>query len=225
MAAMTTSPVDTAAPVDAIVPVDTVPTAAPLPAADPHPTADSVGRLLAGVAAGDPQAFAALYTDLQHRVFGLVYTVLRDHQQAQEVTQEIFLQLWLQAAKFDSSRGSGQAWILQMAHARAVDRVRKCQSSSVRDTRYLAAGHVPDIDSVMESVLLRHDQLAVRSALQRLTAGQRESIVLAYYCGMTTQQISDHVGINRATIKTRIRDGLLKLGVDLRQSLPVLAKG
>lgn len=181
--------------------------------------ADAAGILLEKVALGDRSAFADLYVLVEHRVFGLVVTVLRDREQSREVVQEVFLQLWQQAERFDGSRGSGESWVLHLAHSRAVDRVRVCQTSSVRDTRYASLGHVPDTDTVIWDVLVRDQQAMVRSALARLTAGQRESIVLAYYSGMTTQQIADHIGVNRATVKTRIRDGLRKLHVDLGPSV------
>lgn len=178
-------------------------------------SADTVGILLTKVGLGDRFAFADLYVLVEHRVFGLVVTVLRDREQSREVVQEVFLQLWLQAERFDGSRGSGESWVLHLAHSRAVDRVRVCQTSSARDARYAALGRVPDTDTVIWDVLVHDQQATVRLALGRLTPGQRESIVLAYYLGMTTQQISDHIGVNRATVKTRIRDGLRKLHVDL----------
>ena len=177
--------------------------------------ADAAGALLRKVALGDRSSFNDLYGLVERRVFGMVVTVLRDHEQSREVTQEVFLQLWQQAERFDGTRGSGEAWILHLAHSRAVDRVRLCQTSSLRDTRYAAMGHVPDTDTVVWDVMVRDQQATVRSALARLTPGQRESIVLAYYSGMTTQEISDHIGVKRATVKTRIRDGLRKLNVDL----------
>ena len=177
--------------------------------------ADVAGALLRKVALGDRSSFNDLYGLVERRVFGMVVTVLRDHEQSREVTQEVFLQLWQQAERFDGTRGSGEAWILHLAHSRAVDRVRLCQTSSLRDTRYAAMGHVPDTDTVVWDVMVRDQQATVRSALARLTPGQRESIVLAYYSGMTTQEISDHIGVKRATVKTRIRDGLRKLHVDL----------
>lgn len=197
-------------------------TAAQLRAERGSIASDATGILLQQVALGDRSAFNDLYALVEHRVFGLVVAVLRDHEQSREVVQEVFLQLWQQADRFDGARGNGEAWILHLAHSRAVDRVRLCQTSSVRDARYAALGHVPDTDTVIWDVMVRDQQATVRSALARLTPGQRESIVLAYYSGMTTQEISDHIGVKRATVKTRIRDGLRKLHLDLA---PVAALG
>jgi RNA polymerase sigma-70 factor (ECF subfamily) len=181
----------------------------------PASRVDATGVLLAKVSQGDRRAFDDLYGLVERRVFGLVIAVLRDHEQSREVVQEVFLQLWQQAERFDGLRGSGEAWILHLAHSRAVDRVRLCHTSSARDARYAALGHVPDTDTVVWDVMVHDQQATVRSALARLTPGQRESIVLAYYSGMTTQEISDHIGVKRATVKTRIRDGLRKLHLDL----------
>jgi len=183
-------------------------------------TGVSLEALLDQVAAGDRSAFDRLYELFQSRVYGLVVKVLIDRDQAQEVAQEVFLQLWQQASRFDGSKGSAMSWVMRIAHARAVDRVRICQASSLRDSRYAAAAHVADIDTVVEDVLLRAEQSALRAALLRLSALQLESIQLAYYCGMSTVEISAHLGVGRATVKTRIRDGLIKLAADLRSAAP-----
>jgi len=188
--------------------------------------ADDVHRveyLLASIAMGDYLAFDELYTLFKNRVFGLAAKLLRDQGKAEEVTQEVFLQLWQQAARFDRTRGSAVAWILRIAHARSVDRIRAGRRSGIRDARYLAGHHVIERDTVVEDVLLRADQSKVRAALQCLSPIQRESIQLAYFSGMTAQQIADRIGVPRPTVKTRIRDGLIKLGTELAGSGPVFA--
>lgn len=172
-------------------------------------------HLLARIAAGDRTAFDQLYTDHRARVYGIVLTLLRDRAQSEEVTQEVFVQLWQQASRFDGLRGSTTAWIQHVAHARAVDRVRFCQSSLARDTGWFAGGHHIDVDTVVENVLHREEQSLLRAALLRLPALQRESIVLAYYAGLTTAEISDRLAVNRSTVKTRIRTGLQRLAIDL----------
>jgi RNA polymerase sigma-70 factor, ECF subfamily len=181
-------------------------------------TADGVGRaeqLLSAIATGDYSAFREFYELFQNRVFGLAMKLLRDQGQAEEVAQETFLQLWQQAPRFDRARGSAVAWVLRITHARSVDRIRSSQRSAIRDGRYIAANHTIETDTVVEDVLLRADQLRVRRALRQLSPIQRESIELAYYSGMTTQQIADHIGVARPTVKTRIRDGLIKLATEL----------
>lgn len=178
--------------------------------------AEHHGGLLEQVAAGDHGAFEALYLQYRARVYGVVLTVLRDAAQAQEVTQEVFLQLWQQASRFNPARSSTATWIQHVAHARAVDRVRTCQSATVWDTRYSATGSQVEYDIVVEQVLRGEDRVSLRRSLQRLPPTQREAIVLAYYAGLSTAEISHQLGVNRATIKTRIRDGLKRLTTDLR---------
>ena len=173
-------------------------------------------RLLEQLAAGDREAFDQLYLRYRARVYGVVITVLRDQAQAQEVTQEVFLQLWQQASRFDASRSSTSTWIAHLAHARAVDRVRMCQTAATRDTRYASAGNRVDYDTVIEQVLHGDERAALRASLQRLVPLQRESIVLAYYAGLSTAEISQQLDVNRSTVKTRIRDGLRMLAADLQ---------
>jgi len=165
--------------------------------------------LLAKVPGGDQAAFEQLFLRYQAQVYGVVVAVLRDQTQAQEVTQEVFLQLWQQASRFDpTTLGSTATWVKHVARARAVDRVRLCESAGARDTRYTAASRAVDYDTVVERVLRRDEQASLRESLQRLAPLQRESIVLAYYAGLSTAEISERLNVNRSTIKTRIRDGL-----------------
>lgn len=175
-----------------------------------------VADLLGRVAAGDRAAFEDLYNAVRSRVFGLSLRLVRDWQQAEEIAQEVFLQIWRQAARFDPARGAGTPWILGIAHARAVDRIRSSRASQARDHVFYACSHVADTDTVVESVLLGLEQTAVRGALDGLSALQRESIVLAYYLGLSTSEISERLAIPVPTVKTRIRDGLIRLGKDAR---------
>ncbi len=174
--------------------------------------------LLEKVAGGDQAAFEQLFLLYQAQVYGVVLAVLRDQTQAQEVTQEVFLQLWQQASRFDATLSSTATWIKRLARTRAVDRVRLCESAGARDTRYTAASKAVDYDSVIERVLCRDEQASLQESVQRLPSLQRESIVLAYYAGLSTAQISEQLNVNLSTIKTRIRDGLKKLTADLQIS-------
>ena len=187
-------------------------------AAGQHATAKTDGDdrfLLSQIAGGDNAAFDKLFATHHSLVLAVVVAVLRDAAQSQEVTQEVFLQVWQQAARFDPAQGSTGAWLKRLARRRAIDRVRLCDSTGARDTRYATDNFIVDADTVIEQVLARQEQRAVRDALGRLRPLQRESIVLAYYAGMSTAEISQQLGVNRATVKTRIRDGLIKLAVDL----------
>lgn len=172
----------------------------------------SADDLLALVARGDQAAFAALYDDVGGRVFGLVRRVLRDPTQSEEVTQEVLLEVWRNASRFDPGRGSATAWIMTMAHRRAVDRVRSEQSSRDRDERAgIRDGAERGYDEVAEEVELRMEQEQVRQALDQLTDLQREAVQLAYYGGYTYREVAELLDAPLGTVKTRLRDGLIRL--------------
>lgn len=167
--------------------------------------------LLTRVARGDDRAFAELYDLVSARVYGLIRRVLRDPAQSEEVTQEVLLTVWRSAARYDEDQGSAMAWVMTMAHRRAVDRVRSEQSSSDRHKRLAARDVEPAYDSVAETVETRLDQEAVRRCLASLTALQRESVTLAYYTGRTYREVAEHLELPVGTVKTRMRDGLIRL--------------
>ncbi len=162
-------------------------------------------------ARGDEQAFAAFYDATSARVYGLVRRVVRDPSQAQEVAQEVYIDLWRQSARFDPARGSAMSWLLTMAHRRAVDRVRSAQSSTDRDERYAASTMEIPSDVVSETVALKLEAQRVRRALVDLTEVQREAVVLTYYGGYSHREVSDLLGLPLGTVKTRVRDGLIRL--------------
>lgn len=168
-------------------------------------------ELLQAVAKGDQEAFAAVYDRMSAPVYGLIRRVLRDPSQSEEVAQEVLLAVWRTAAKFDENQGSGTAWIMTMAHRRAVDRVRSEQATADRHHRFGAREVEPAYDSVAESVENRLDQEAVRRCLSSLTDLQRESVTLAYYQGLSYREVSEHLQLPLGTVKTRMRDGLIRM--------------
>ncbi len=184
-------------------------------------SSDPTGVELTLIAGGDRVAFAALYSRFEGRVFGLCLALVRDRHQAEEVAQETFLQIWQKASRFDPARGSGTGWVLQIAHGKAIDRVRHSQAHRKRDQNFFSATHVTESDTVLESVLLHEEHAAVRRELPRLSAKQLESLTLAYVDGLTTQQISDKLGVPAPTVKSRIRDGLMRLGGFLAERSPI----
>jgi RNA polymerase sigma-70 factor, ECF subfamily len=180
-----------------------VPTAGPAP--------DPLAELLGRVAAGDDAAFEGLYDAVAAAVFGLVRRVLRDPAQSEEVTQEVFVEVWRSAARFDSGRGSARTWVLTMAHRRAVDRVRSAQASADRESRVGHLDFSTAYDEVAEQVTDRLERDQVRRCLETLTELQRESVLLAYYGGHTYREVADRLAVPLGTVKTRMRDGLLRL--------------
>ncbi len=167
--------------------------------------------LMPRVAKGDESAFAEVYDAVTPMVFGLARRVVRQAEQAEEVSQEVMLQVWQQATRFDASRGSAMAWILTMTHRRAVDRVRSAQASSDRELRVGRESHEREHDQVSEAVEQRLDAEAVRECIDALTAMQRESVTLAYFGGYSYPQVAEQLGAPLGTIKTRMRDGLIRL--------------
>lgn len=180
---------------------------------------DGLTVLLARVARGDEAAFAAVYDSLAGLVFGVVRAVVRDLAQSEEVTQEVLLEVWRTAARFDARRGSATAWVVTMAHRRAVDRVRSERAAAGRERRQAQASQAgPAYDAVAEAVQARIDAERVRRCLGSLTELQRESVTLAYYGGYTYRQVAALLEVAVGTVKTRMRDGLIRLrdclGVD-----------
>ncbi|SBT65808.1 RNA polymerase sigma-70 factor, ECF subfamily [Micromonospora sediminicola] len=180
------------------------------------PTAE---ELLARVTRGDETAFASLYDIVVGRVLGLARRVVRDAAQAEEVTQEVMVEVWRTAGRFDAGRGSAVGWILTMAHRRVVDRVRSEQAHTRRTSQVAASeAHVP-YDEVVEDVTARLEREQVRRCLGRLTPVQREAVTLAYYGGHTYREVAEKLRTPLPTVKTRMRDGLIRmrdcLGVEI----------
>jgi RNA polymerase sigma-70 factor, ECF subfamily len=160
----------------------------------------------------DQTAFRELYDLTNRRVYGIVLKVLRSPEHAQEVSQEVYVEVWKQASTYKPEKGSVIAWLATMAHRRAVDRVRSVSSEVARDERYAFIDQDRESDEVWDSVAQQYDVERVREALTRLTAFQRQSIQLAYYEGLTQSQIAKVLKLPLGTVKTRIRDGLRRLG-------------
>lgn len=171
-------------------------------------TSPDLDALLRRVAHHDSEAFAALYDATRTRVYGMVSRVLRDRGYSEETTQDVYLQVWRTAESYDPASGSALAWMLTLAHRRAVDRVRSEQAASQRDSRYGAATVERDSDHVVDAVLSGEERQRVTACLDGLTGVQRECIELAYYQGLTYVQVSERLSANLATVKSRMRDAL-----------------
>jgi RNA polymerase sigma-70 factor, ECF subfamily len=184
-----------------------------------YPIPVSREELLARVAGGDQDAFADLYDQTASRVLGLVQRLLVDHAQSEEVTQEVFLEIWQTAPRYAADRGSAITWILTMAHRRAVDRVRASEASRQRDLRIGVRDHVDGHDDVAEQAEIRLENVRVERALSRLSEAHREAVTLAYYGGLTQREVSDRLGVPLGTVKTRLRDGMIRLRNELGVAL------
>ncbi|WP_026316143.1 sigma-70 family RNA polymerase sigma factor [Actinokineospora enzanensis] len=167
--------------------------------------------LLLLVARGDEGAFERLYDLVSGPVFGLVRRIVRDPAQSEEVTQEVLLELWRTAARYSPDRGSAMTWVMTLAHRRAVDRVRSAQSATDREDRAHRREATRPFDEVAEQVSTRLEHEQVRRCLSSLTDLQRESVELAYYRGLTYREVAELLDTPLGTIKTRLRDGLIRL--------------
>jgi len=168
------------------------------------------------VAGGDHGAFEAVCHRVEAAVFSAVRRVVRDPFQSEEVAQDVLVEVWRIAPRFDPGRGSAMAWVLMIAHRRAVDRVRSAQKSAEREQRTA----LPPVayDEVTETVEARLDRVRVRQCLGTLTDLQREAITLAYYGGYTYRQVAELLGVAAGTVSSRMRDGLLRLRNCLERS-------
>jgi len=179
---------------------------------------DALQSALAALARGDEAAFAVVYDRAAPAVLGTVLRILRDPAQSEEVMQEVLLEVWRTAARFDPVAGSATAWITMLAHRRAVDRVRSEQRAAQRDVRAALAAAEIGYDQVAEAVEASLDRERVRRCLDGLTELQRESVTLAYYGGYSYREVARLLGVAEGTVKTRMRDGLIRLrdclGVD-----------
>jgi RNA polymerase sigma-70 factor, ECF subfamily len=170
---------------------------------------DGLEPILAEVAKGDHAAFRVVYDQAAPAVLGIVRRVLRDPAQSEEVMQEVLLEIWRTAARFDPSTGSAVAWIMTMAHRRAVDRVRSEQRSAERELRAATAWIA--YDEVSDAALTSLEHQRVRRCMDGLTDLQRESVTLAYYGGYSYREVAQLLGVAVGTVKTRMRDGLIRL--------------
>ena len=180
-----------------------------VPDAEAGPTAE---ELLVRVAKGDEPAFELLYEKLAGPILGLVRRVVRDGAQSEEVTQEVLVELWRTATRYSPAKGSAMNWAMTLAHRRAVDRVRSARASTDREQKAtFEAARARPFDEVAEAVTSRWERQQVRKCLTNLTELQRESVMLAYYQGYTYREVAEVLATPQGTVKTRLRDGLIRL--------------
>ena len=180
--------------------------------------------LLRRVARGEEQAFDRVYDLIGPTVYGLIKRVLRDPAQSEEVAQEVLVEVWRSACRYDPCRGSPQAWVMTLAHRRAVDRVRSEQAATDRESRVAAADTERPYDQVAEEATNRLERERVRRCLENLTELQEQSVRLAFYGGYTYRDVARLLSTPLGTVKnqdarrTHSTQGLFGGGV-VRRSL------
>lgn len=184
----------------------------------PPPTRDCASAelttLLKRAATGETAAFAELYDVTAARVYGLALRIVCNPSQAEEVSQESFLKVWRTSSRFDARRGSAISWILMIAHAAAVDRVRSAQASARREEAHQRQAQLQELvrpDATHDLVCATFEARRVHDALAELPVVQREALMLAYFGGCTHSELAVRLGLPLGTAKTRIRNGLIRL--------------
>lgn len=174
-----------------------------------------LAELLAAIGDGDGDAFAVFYRQTSDRAYGLALRVLRSRAMAEEIVQEVYLQVWLSADRYDERMSSPVGWLAMLTHRRSIDRIRTEAAATGHESRYGRLHAAREHDVVFEGVEQHLQAQAVLRGLHSLTARQRESIVLAYYHGLTYPQVAERLRTPLPTVKARIRDGLKRLSVGL----------
>jgi RNA polymerase sigma-70 factor (ECF subfamily) len=163
---------------------------------------EAAASLIRRLTRGDHKALGEFYDLYAGLVNGLAIRILRDPAEAEDTVQEVFVQVWRQAARFDPSRGTPEAWLCTMARTRALDRLRK-RTSRREEPEQAQAG--------TSQAPRNEEALAVRRALDELPQEQRRALELAYYEGLTQSEIAERLGEPLGTVKTRIRTAMIRL--------------
>lgn len=178
-----------------------------------RPTSNEL--LLARIAGADQAAFAQLYDALAPRLLGLIRRLLIDPAQSEEVAQEVFLEIWQTAARFDAGKGAATTWIMTMAHRRAIDRIRASQAGRDRDLKIGIRDLSTPYDNVAETVETTIEHERVQAAMNQLSELQRQAVCLAYYGGHSQSEVAEILSLPLGTVKTRLRDGMIRLRAEL----------
>ncbi len=187
----------------------------------PEPVQDADVALLNAIARGDEEALASLYDRYRLILFGLIQRILHSRPEAEDVLQEVFLQVWQKAADFDQARGRPFTWLVTLARSRAIDRLR---SLGARDRLATASAREETeevADAVTDAILSERGKV-VRDALRELPEEQQQVLLLAYFDGFTQSEIAERLGSPLGTVKTRMRSGMIKLRELLGDNMKLL---
>ena len=168
--------------------------------------------LLARIAAGDQPALAEFYDASSAKVFGLAMRILADRTAAEEVTMDVYTQVWRRASTYDTERGTPGSWLMMLAKTRAIDRFRSSYLERGRQVPLDQAAELPGDAATPEqySADLERQRL-VQEAMASLSAEQRQAIALAYYWGLSQSEIAERLKLPLGTVKTRMRLGMIRL--------------
>jgi RNA polymerase sigma-70 factor, ECF subfamily len=168
-------------------------------------------ELMGRIASGDQAAFADFYDATSRTVYGIVLRVLRDRAQAEEVAQEVYVEAWTSAPRFDADLGSPTGWLNTIAHRKAVDRVRSSERNLAREQRHFNAETQRVTADTSDIVVAQDESQRVREALEQLPEAQRTAVRMAYFEGRTYREVAEFLELPLGTVKTRIRDAMKRL--------------
>jgi RNA polymerase sigma-70 factor, ECF subfamily len=168
-------------------------------------------ELMGRIANGDQAAFADFYDATSRTVYGIVLRVLRDRAQAEEVAQEVYVEAWTSAPRFDAGLGSPTGWLNTIAHRKAVDRVRSSERNLAREQRHFNAETQRVTADTSDIVVAQDESQRVREALEQLPEAQRTAVRMAYFEGRTYREVAEFLELPLGTVKTRIRDAMKRL--------------
>ena len=176
----------------------------------PEPAQDNDVELLKAIAARDEAALAQLYDRYRVILFGLLMRILNNREEAEDVLQEVFLQVWRKAADFDESRGRPFTWLVTLGRSRGIDRLR---TLAARDRVAEAGAREPseEISDAATDAFKSEQRGLVSDALAKLPDEQKRPIILAYFDGLTQSEIATSLGAPLGTVKTRMRMGMIRL--------------
>lgn len=177
---------------------------------------DSAGEraLITRIAGKDEQAFATLYDQYARLLFSVVLSIVKKQEDAEEVLQEVFLQIWNRASTFDTARENVYAWLTALARNRAIDRIR---SRAYRNTQqevgevFLDVSGLEETGTALDAMVMMEQADEVRQALKEIPSEQRELIEMAYFEGHSQSQLAERLNLPLGTVKTRMRQGMKKL--------------
>jgi RNA polymerase sigma-70 factor, ECF subfamily len=177
-----------------------------------------LAELLRRVADGDQSAFASFYDATSRTVYGIVLRVVRDRAQAEEVAQEVYVEAWTRAPRFDPSLGSPTGWLNTIAHRKAVDRVRSSQRNLAREQRHFDTEVQQASVDTSDIVVAQDESSRVHKALEQLPEAQRTAVRLAYFEGRSYSEVAEFLELPLGTVKTRIRDAMKRLRTNLGEA-------
>lgn len=170
-----------------------------------------LNHLLVQTAAADKHAFSTLYDALAPTVFSVCLSVLRNPALAEEVAQDVFVEVWTSAAKFDPQRGNARSWVGRLVHGRAVDKLRSHVAAVQRDDRDAMLAQATFAETLEDEALGNVEAQQLRQAIDKIGEPHSTAVALAFFDGLTHAELAESTGVPLGTAKTRVRDGIKKL--------------